>query len=165
MKALQLLDHVMLRWARGFSAVLAGFLVFPIVLIVFSASMIFLLLWLGGSEPSIASKTAIEALASLKDPRHLLTLTYTLLFFVSVRLLPSRIARICLGITTSIPAAALACSIPFLSLVFFTSRHDVSIFFLGIFDVLSLLCFFGFFSMTWISIRPPNPSPNLVNPV
>ena len=164
MKALPMFDRFMLQWARGFTAICAGFLVFPVLLMIFCAFAIVVLQWMGhrpgihGSPVVIGA--AMEGLQSLNNPKHLLYIVYSLLFFCSVRMLPSTIARICLGLTAAIPAVSLGLAIVVVPLgCVIAPRNSTSLFMFGLMVLLILPIFLGFFSMTWISLRPPRSHP------
>jgi hypothetical protein len=163
MKALPIFDAFMLRWARGFSAFFAGFLVLPVFLLLFSSLMILLMTSAGDSisggyhNHALTNHAIGEGLASLAKPDFLLMLVYSLLWFACVRTLQSRIARVCLGLTAALPTLALALSIAFLTLALAIPPHPhlPTLMSLGFVYLIALPTFLGFLSMIWISLRPP----------
>ena len=174
-----MLDHVMLWIAKGFTAALLVIFLLPVFILGFIFLMDLCLYFLSshsGITPFSGSISVINDLAE-REPHKILTHAYTFLCFVSVRLLWSIPARVCLGLTSGF--LVLGC---FMMAVGFAHNgsHLPASGFLLFFLIFALLGIVGFTSMLWVSIRPPKdsvapprlfgnhsafPSQYLVNPV
>jgi hypothetical protein len=172
-QALQRLDHVCLWIARWFTAILAGVLVLPTILFAFVLALgafVFLfeqyLLLLSPHLRTILLSQPEPWPPALPhiwtDPHHLLALTFALLWFTCVRLLPSISARLCLGLS-SVYFAVMSASL-FAVLMIVAIFQSSGMAFAGIlFSLFFFVGFLGFASMVWISIRPPRNSPSSAN--
>lgn len=167
MKALPMLDHVMLWIARSFTTLLFAFFSLPFVLFVIAVALS-TLVFLGfqclrAADPHLNAvlvpqmKDLFPAPPhALIDPNILAALCLTLLWYASVRLLPSKVARICLGLSSVLFAltAAVLFGAAFGTVI---SGHGSLL--ISIFVLILLAGLLGFASMVWVSIRPPSSTP------
>jgi hypothetical protein len=154
MKALFLLDHVMLWIAKGFTAAMLVIFLLPVFMLGFILLMELCIYFLAphSGRDAFSGSTAIISQMCEREPHKILTLAYMFLCFVSVRLLWSIPARICLGLTSGF--LVLGCLMMAVGFAHNGSHLPASGFLL-FFLIFALLGIVGFTSMLWVSIHPP----------
>jgi hypothetical protein len=155
MKALPMLDHVMLWIARIFLILVIMFASLPFV---FLALNLATALWMWLVFPDLRDtvfSTFAEDLRRLShQPLAMVTLGYALFWFFTFKLLPGKVARICLGLSSGLLLAMFihgTITVILLRLPALSS-HESFLIEMGLYFVIGMI---GFASFFWISVRPP----------
>ena len=153
-----MLDHVMLWIAKGFTAAMLVIFLLPVFMLAFILLMELCIYFLAphSGRDAFSGSTALIGTMGEREPHKVLSLAYIFLCFVSVRILWSIPARICLGLTSGVVVLSLVMMAVGLGRSGFHLPASVfSLFFL----IFALMGIAGFISMLWVSIRPPKESP------
>ena len=141
------LDQLMFSVARGFTAAILFLFALPIVILGVSLALATFITFVFGVHMATAFHGCTLAFQALFErPSQLLGLAFAILWFASIRFLPNKVARICMGATSAVFVATFTTGmIPLL----FHPRLSVLWFTLP----LSLIAVVGFGAILWVCIR------------
>jgi hypothetical protein len=164
MKPLQTLDLAMLWMARGMNGFFLS--IFGLITLMFFVCCFFYVMIILSHPAADFENRSWGSLSDgyapepyfFKDPSQLLILTYNLLWFVCLRSLQSKVARICLALTAGFFGLLIAYGFGEWLFNIALGRVPFSTFG-AVFSFFMLLGCVGFISMVWVAIRPPLQSP------
>ena len=167
MKALSMLDHVMLWVARIFLILVLIFASLPFLGLVLNLATE---LWMWFVFPDLRGtifNAGTDSVGRLSHhPLFFVTLGYAFFWYFAFRLLPSRVSRILLGVSSALFLILFVYSeftVVLLRLNILAS-HESFLIGMGLYSGIGIV---GFASFLWVSIRPTNfnQHANLVNSV
>jgi hypothetical protein len=165
MKALSMLDHVMLWMARIFLMLVIAFASLPFLGLALNLATE---LWMWFVFPDLRGTIFTVGAESVhrlgQHPLLILSLAYACLWYFAFRMLPSRTPRICLGLSAALFLVLFVYSeitVVLLRLNTLAS-HESFLVGMGLYSSIGIV---GFASLLWVSVRPPNQLSHSVNSV